>query len=108
MGSIFSSVDPTVEEQNYYNEVSRVCNKNKNDDKFLIGLFKKEWNMLCTKRNEGSLNFAHQFTPCTTIISFIKDPNLFVTYQQFIDKWNKKSLRASDFDIITIYLQKFH
>ena len=84
-------------------EFREKCKLNRTDNKILFGIFKKEFNVLCNKWNDGILK-GSDFRRCTIVTTYIKDDNFLLVFNDFIDKWNKGDVQGRDFNLISKYV----
>lgn len=107
MNNIFEREEPTQEEQNHCAKIIEQAKSHKGNNNELGKIFKREWSNIIKLHNDRKL-CVHHFTPCTKIVSLSSDKQLFIIYQQFVNRWNSGDLSSNDYNIITNYVDKFY
>jgi hypothetical protein len=97
---------PTPAEIKKYNALLDECNANEKNPEVLVKMFKDQWIVLFDKWTNGKMH-EHHFYSTDCIVELILDRHLFILYHQLIDKWNNGSIRKQDWNIISMYVNKF-
>ncbi len=96
-----------IEENKHKEVIKEMCNSNKTDQKFLLKLFRDEYDKICVLWNNNKIHGYH-FIHCTFIISYLQDKYLFTLYNKLIDKWNIGECKGNDFELISKYIDEIY
>jgi len=89
----------------HFNHIKELCKENRNNREFLICLLKSEWIEIINKLNTNKLDRIH-LSISSHLIGFIHDDELNEIYTELITKWNTGKSDNSDYNNVTVYIEK--
>jgi len=101
---LFQTKPITQNEINYIRHLRIKCDASNMNQYQLLNIFRSEYNIIIEKWNNGTIR-GHDFTPCTTIISYINNDVMRMDYNTIVTKYNNGELSSKELTQFSLKLK---